>query len=139
MKSPFHSTIFIFSSRTPKPTHFQIRRFTSSTTLLQWHSSSSPPFSYPSRRHEDESRLVRVSVWWDFENCQIPANTPAFRVPQTITAAIRANGIKGPIQITAFGDVMQMSKASQEALSSTGVNLSHVPNGFFLFLHYFCL
>lgn len=74
---------------------------------------------------------MRVSVWWDFENCQLPAGTPAFRVSQSITAAIRANGIKGPIQITAFGDVMQLSRSNQEVLSSTGINLTHVPHGLF--------
>ncbi|KAJ6777178.1 LIMKAIN B LKAP [Salix koriyanagi] len=39
------------------------------------------------------------------------------------------NGIKGPVQITAFGDVLQLSRANQEALSSTGINLAHIPNG----------
>ncbi|KAL3527938.1 hypothetical protein ACH5RR_012594 [Cinchona calisaya] len=84
---------------------------------------------YPSRRHEEESRNVRVSVWWDFENCNLRAGANVFRVAQCITAAIRANGIKGPIQITAFGDVMQLSRLNQEALSSTGINLTHIPRG----------
>ncbi|KAK3024933.1 hypothetical protein RJ639_042937 [Escallonia herrerae] len=52
----------------------------------------------------------------------------AFRVAQSITAAIRANGIKGPIQITAFGDVFQLSRGNQEALSSTGINIAHIPH-----------
>ncbi|KAH6833761.1 hypothetical protein C2S53_009770 [Perilla frutescens var. hirtella] len=81
------------------------------------------------RRQEEESRGVRVSVWWDFENCHVPVNANAFRVAQSITNAIRANGIKGPIEITAFGDVMQISRTNQEALSATGINLTHVPSG----------
>ncbi|KAL2240159.1 uncharacterized protein LOC105171114 [Sesamum indicum] len=81
------------------------------------------------RRQEEESRSVRVSVWWDFENCNLPLNTNVFRVAQCITNAVRANGIKGPIQITAFGDVMQISRTNQEALSSTGISLTHVPSG----------
>ncbi|XP_057766118.1 uncharacterized protein LOC130986669 [Salvia miltiorrhiza] len=81
------------------------------------------------RRQEEESRAVRVSVWWDFENCHVPVNGNAFRVAQSITNAIRANGIKGPIEITAFGDVMQISRTNQEALSATGINLTHVPSG----------
>lgn len=91
------------------------------------HSSSSS--SYQSRRHEEESRNVRVSVWWDFENCSLPAGANVFRASQSITAAIRANGIKGPVQITAFGDVLQLSRSNEEALSSTGINLNHVPHG----------
>lgn len=99
---------------------------------LQFHSSPhpSPPNS---QRREDERRLVRVSVWWDFENCKIPANGQAFRVAQSITAAVRGKGIKGPIQITAFGDVLQMTRANQEGLSSTGITLTHIPRGLFSF------
>lgn len=68
-------------------------------------------------------------MWWDFENCNIPAGANVFKVAQSITAAIRVNGIKGPIQITAFGDVLQLSRSNQEALSSTGINLTHIPRG----------
>lgn len=81
------------------------------------------------RHHDDESRNVRVSVWWDFENCNIPAGVDGYRIGQTITNAVRSNGIKGPVQITAFGDVLQLSRAKQEALSSSGINMTHVPNG----------
>ncbi|GAV75861.1 LOW QUALITY PROTEIN: NYN domain-containing protein/OST-HTH domain-containing protein/OHA domain-containing protein [Cephalotus follicularis] len=102
-------------------------------TLLISHFSTSP--NYPAhphssaRRYEEESKNVRVSVWWDFENCNVPAGVNVFKVANTITAAIRSCGIKGSIQITAFGDVLQLSRANQEALSSTGISLSHVPNG----------
>lgn len=46
-----------------------------------------------------------------------------------ITSAVRANGIKGPVQITAFGDILQLSRTNQEALSSTGINIAHIPHG----------
>ncbi|XP_051127271.1 uncharacterized protein LOC127248790 [Andrographis paniculata] len=85
--------------------------------------------NYHNRRQEEEGRSVRVSVWWDFENCSLPVNTNVFKVTQGITNAVRANGIKGPIQVTAFGDVMQISRINQEALSATGINLCHVPSG----------
>ncbi|CAN7046395.1 unnamed protein product [Brassica rapa subsp. trilocularis] len=85
----------------------------------------------PRRAHhqEEESRGVKVSVWWDFENCHLPSGANVFRVAQSITAAVRFNGIKGPITITAFGDVLQLSRTNQEALSATGINLAHVPQG----------
>lgn len=85
--------------------------------------------SYSSRRQEEGIRNVRVSVWWDIENCPVPVSANVFRVTQCITAAIRANGIKGPIHITAFGDVTTISRPNQEALSSTGINLTHIPRG----------
>lgn len=52
-----------------------------------------------------------------------------FKVAPAVTAALRANGIKGPVQITAFGDVYQLSRPNQEALSATGINIYHVPQG----------
>ncbi|KAL2528170.1 putative endonuclease or glycosyl hydrolase [Forsythia ovata] len=114
-----------FAVWNPKTTLFKISHFSTSTP--SFHSSTSS--TYQSRRHEEESRNVRVSVWWDFENCNLPCNVNVFRVAQFITSAIRASGIKGPIQITAFGDIMQLSRANQEALSATGINLNHIPSG----------
>ncbi|CBI37626.3 unnamed protein product, partial [Vitis vinifera] len=113
--------IFLFASyfSSPPPYLFFISHFTTSTT----------PLSSSYRRHEDESRTVKVSVWWDFENCNIPAGVNVFKIAHSITAAVRANGIKGPLQITAFGDVSQLARSNQEALSSTGINLAHIPNG----------
>lgn len=129
--------LYLLLPRNPSSCHrpslfLQVAHF--STQSPNFHSQ--PLLSHSSRRYEDESRNVRVSVWWDFENCHIPAGVNVFRVAQTITAAIRANGMKGPVQITAFGDVQQLSRTNQEALSSTGINLSHIPNGSLWFSNY---
>ncbi|XVF61823.1 hypothetical protein PTKIN_Ptkin08bG0161700 [Pterospermum kingtungense] len=99
--------------------------------ISHFSTSQSQPFhSHSSSRHHDEvSRQVKVSVWWDFENCSPPAGFNVFKIAHMITSAVRANGIKGPVQITAFGDVLQLSRTNQFALSSTGVNLAHVPKG----------
>ncbi|MCD7461708.1 hypothetical protein HAX54_046842 [Datura stramonium] len=119
----FTISLFANTITTTNPrTCFQIADF---STNFQNQAQS----SYSSRRHEEESRNVKVSVWWDFENCAPPTGVNVFKIAQSITAAVRANGIKGPIQITAFGDVMQLSRINQEALSSTGINLAHIPNG----------
>ncbi|XP_062204807.1 uncharacterized protein LOC133906807 [Phragmites australis] len=76
---------------------------------------------------DDESRAVRVSVWWDFENCHLPNGINVLRVAPRVAAALRAAGIRGPLSITAFGDVLQLARSSQEALAATGVSISHVP------------
>lgn len=68
-------------------------------------------------------------MWWDFENCNLPAGVNVFKVAASIAAAVRVSGIRGPIQITAFGDVLQLARSRQEALSATGINMTHVPNG----------
>lgn len=111
---------FSSSSSVSFPTRPLLLHFSQFSTSSSW-------------RHEEDSRNVRVSVWWDFENCNIPSGTNVFKVAHLITAAVRANGIKGPVQITAFGDVFQLSRANQEALSSTGISLNHVPQGCFSF------
>lgn len=94
--------------------------------------SSSPPSSFsPSslsrRNYDEENRTVKVTVWWDFENCNVPVGVNVHRVSSRITWAIRSSGIKGPVTITAFGDVAQLSRATQEALTCTGICLTHVP------------
>ncbi|KAJ6835200.1 uncharacterized protein M6B38_122765 [Iris pallida] len=86
------------------------------------------PEPLPRRNYEEENRAVKVTVWWDFENCSVPVGINVERVAGRITAALRSTGIKGPVTITAFGDVAQMSRATQEALTSTGVCLNHVPH-----------
>ncbi|KAL5224939.1 hypothetical protein ABZP36_011578 [Zizania latifolia] len=78
-------------------------------------------------RHEEEGRAVKVSVWWDFENCHLPNGVDAYRVAPRVTAAVRSAGIRGPLSITAFGDVIQIARSSQENLVATGVSISHVP------------
>ncbi|RDX88222.1 hypothetical protein CR513_30214, partial [Mucuna pruriens] len=94
----------------------------SGRTVEACESSSSPG------RAEEESRNVRVLAWWDFKNCNVPAGFDASKVAPAIMEAVRANGIKGPLNITAFGDVQQLSRLHQEALAYTGVRFSHVSN-----------
>ncbi|KAL6583223.1 hypothetical protein OROMI_005301 [Orobanche minor] len=126
MKARSAIPIFSLSFFTTKPPQiFQKLHYLSFYTQTQ----QNPSPSHHPRRQEDDRRSVPVSVWWDFENCHLPLNTNVFRVGQSITNAVRANRINGPIQITAFGDVMQISRTNQEALSSTGITLIHVPSG----------
>lgn len=77
--------------------------------------------------HGDEGRHIRVSVWWDFENCSVPVGVNVHKVSPRITAALRTSGVKGPIAIYAYGDVVQLSRSSQEALVASGIRLNHVP------------
>ncbi|KAL6552219.1 hypothetical protein OROGR_008373 [Orobanche gracilis] len=126
MKARSAIPIFSLSLFTTKPPQiFQKLHYLSFYTQTQ----QNPSPSHHTRRQEDDRRSVPVSVWWDFENCNLPLNTNVFRVGQSITNAVRANRINGPIQITAFGDVMQISRTNQEALNSTGITLIHVPSG----------
>ncbi|KAB5511959.1 hypothetical protein DKX38_028987 [Salix brachista] len=123
---PFSSkTLLSLTTNPPSSSPFLYSIFISNFSA----SSLAPRHSHSQSNFHSESKNVRVSVWWDFENCNLPSGVNVYRVSQAITAAVRGNGIKGPIQITAFGDVLQLSRTNQEALSSTGVNITHIPNG----------
>ncbi|KAG2300697.1 hypothetical protein Bca52824_037169, partial [Brassica carinata] len=107
------------------------RRFFTNSFSTTASSPSGSTLSSSSRRHhhDEDSRSVRVAVWWDFNKCNLPATANAFKLAQSITSAIRSSGIKGPVTITAFGDVLNLPRSNQEALSSTGITLAHVPQG----------
>ncbi|CAN7036135.1 unnamed protein product [Brassica oleracea var. botrytis] len=107
------------------------RRFFTNSFSTTASSPSGSTLSSSSRRHhhDEDSRSVRVAVWWDFDKCTLPATANAFKLSQSITSAIRSSGIKGPVTITAFGDVLNLPRSNQEALSSTGITLAHVPQG----------
>ncbi|CAM0874594.1 unnamed protein product [Alopecurus aequalis] len=79
-------------------------------------------------QQQEESKAVKVSVWWDFEMCQLPPDANPCRVVPRITAALRAAGIRGPVGITAVGDVCTIQRTVQEALTATGVVFSHAPS-----------
>ncbi|KAB8114353.1 hypothetical protein EE612_053718 [Oryza sativa] len=77
---------------------------------------------------EGRSRAVKVSVWWDFQSCHLPQGANPCRVATRVTAALRDAGIRGPVDITAFGNAYMLPRAVQEALAATGVAFSHVPS-----------
>ncbi|KAF7048281.1 hypothetical protein CFC21_057075 [Triticum aestivum] len=79
------------------------------------------------QQQQQESKEVKVSVWWDFQKCQLPPDANPCRVAPRVTAALRAAGIRGPVEITAFGDVFVLPRPVQEVLAATGVAFSHVP------------
>ncbi|OIV89239.1 hypothetical protein TanjilG_24359 [Lupinus angustifolius] len=96
-----------------------------------FHFSASPNYQSSSQPSSSSSisRNVRVSVWWDFENCTLPRGINVCKIAPAIMEAVRANRIKGPLHITGFGNVLQFSKDNQEALAYTGIYLTHIPNG----------
>ncbi|KAK1309882.1 hypothetical protein QJS10_CPA08g00567 [Acorus calamus] len=122
---PLH-TVLLFHSRAA--VEETLRRISSSS------SSSSPPPSSPSKQkhyhhHDEESKAVKVLVWWDFENCSIPGDVNPSLVGPRIMSALRSNGVRGPVSITAVGDVLRLARQTQEAVSATGVSISHIPSG----------
>ncbi|CAN6374223.1 unnamed protein product [Urochloa humidicola] len=76
---------------------------------------------------EESSKAVKVSVWWDFQRCRLPPGVNPRCLGPRVTAALRHAGIRGPVEITAFGDVTRIPTAELEVLTDTGIALSHVP------------
>ncbi|CAN6362366.1 unnamed protein product [Urochloa humidicola] len=77
---------------------------------------------------EEESKAVKVAVWWDFQRCRLPSGVNPRCLGPRVTAALRGAGIRGPVEITAFGDVTRVPSADLEMLTDTGITLSHVPS-----------
>ncbi|XP_078180242.1 uncharacterized protein LOC144574213 [Carex rostrata] len=98
--------------------------FSSSSSSSSSHRSESQQNSC-----DEESKSIRTSVWWDYENCSIPDGVNAYRISNRILSVLRSNGIRGPVSINAFGNMCQdIPHATREALISTGICIIHVPD-----------
>ncbi|XP_009764659.1 uncharacterized protein [Nicotiana sylvestris] len=72
---------------------------------------------------------AKTSVWWDIENCQVPRGCDPYSIAQNISAALMKMNYLGPVTISAYGDTNRIPWPIQNALSSTGIALNHVPAG----------
>ncbi|WCJ26849.1 hypothetical protein M5689_008636 [Euphorbia peplus] len=72
---------------------------------------------------------AKTSIWWDIENCQVPRDCDPHAIAQNISSALVKMGYCGPISISAYGDTNRIHSTVQQALSSTGIALNHVPAG----------
>ena len=65
-------------------------------------------------------------------SCPVPNDVNPLKAAPAITQAVRANGIKGPIDINAFGDFNFLSERLLDALGSSDIPVTHFPRGSFL-------
>lgn len=77
---------------------------------------------------------AKTSVWWDIENCQVPKGCEPHSIAQNISSALFTMNYKGPVSISAYGDTHRIPPPVQQALSSTGIALNHVPAGPYAFI-----
>ena len=82
---------------------------------------------------EDQYAAVKTSVWWDIENCQVPKGCDPHSIARNISSALVKMNYCGPVSISAYGDTLRIPPNVQQALSSTGIALNHVPAGPFPF------
>ncbi|CAH8389640.1 unnamed protein product [Eruca vesicaria subsp. sativa] len=79
---------------------------------------------------EPEYTTAKTSVWWDIENCPVPKGCwDAHNIAQKLNSALVNLNYRGPLTISAYGNTDLIPKAVQQALSSTGISLHHVPSG----------
>ncbi|CAL9244452.1 unnamed protein product [Arabidopsis halleri] len=72
---------------------------------------------------------AKTSVWWDIENCEVPRGWDAHVIAQNVSSALLKMNYCGPVSISAYGDTNLIPLHHQQALSSTGVALNHIPAG----------
>jgi hypothetical protein len=71
-----------------------------------------------------------LGVFWDVDNCAVPAAVLPHSLSGSVLASLRACGYRGPLRtFMAFGDVALMRTATRRQLSATGVLLCDVPSG----------
>lgn len=80
---------------------------------------------------------AKTSVWWDIENCSVPKRFDPHSIAQNISSALVKMNYCGPVSISAYGDSNRIPPAIQQALSSTGIALNHVPAGMNMFFELF--
>ncbi|GKV30456.1 hypothetical protein SLEP1_g39263 [Rubroshorea leprosula] len=78
---------------------------------------------------EPQYVAAKTSVWWDIENCHVPKGCDPHAIAQNISSALVQMNYCGPVSISAYGDTNGIPSSVQQALSSTGVALNHVPAG----------
>lgn len=77
---------------------------------------------------EAEYAMARTSVWWDIENCSVPKGWDAHGIAQNISSALMKMNYCGPLSISSYGNTNLIPNFVQQALSSTGIALNHVPS-----------
>lgn len=128
--SPSHGFVGTRASRPPAVfgTHY----------LRLLATDSSPPNDTIGPQYGDPVRLpgypqlvdfstAKTQVWWDTENSPVPRGFDAYRIGGNIRNALNENGYRGPISIRAFGNMRLIPTPIQLALTSTGIDLYHVP------------
>ena len=83
----------------------------------------------PTGSAEPQYVRAKTSVWWDIENCQVPKGCDPHAIAQNISSALVKINYCGPVSISAYGDTNRIPNSIQQALSSTGIALNHVPAG----------
>ncbi|KAG6751460.1 hypothetical protein POTOM_043648 [Populus tomentosa] len=77
---------------------------------------------------------AKTSVWWDIENCAVPRGCDPHAIARNISSALVEMNYFGPVSISAYGDTHGINSTAQQALSSTGIALNHVPEGMLVLL-----
>uniref|UniRef100_A0A1J3D4H8 NYN domain-containing protein n=1 Tax=Noccaea caerulescens TaxID=107243 RepID=A0A1J3D4H8_NOCCA len=70
-------------------------------------------------------------VCWDIEKCPVPRGCKADKIAGKIRSALVKLNYRGPISISAYGNMDHIPPSIKKTLSSTGIVLKHVHPGEF--------
>ncbi|KAF8111843.1 hypothetical protein N665_0072s0054 [Sinapis alba] len=75
-----------------------------------------------------EAKFEEAATWicWDIENMPIPKGCKAEEISQKISSSLSELNYRGPISISAYGNMNHIQPSVKKALSSTGIVLKHV-------------
>lgn len=74
-----------------------------------------------------EAKFEEAATWvcWDIQNMPIPKGCKAEEISQKISSALSELNYRGPISISAYGNMNHIHPSVKQALSSTGIVLKH--------------
>ncbi|KAL5077897.1 hypothetical protein RYX36_016881 [Vicia faba] len=78
---------------------------------------------------EFQYTMVKISVWWNIENCHVPKDFDPHQIAQNINLVLVRMNFYGPVSISSYEDTTRIPASVQHDLSSTGISLIHVPTG----------
>ncbi|KFK40327.1 hypothetical protein AALP_AA3G360200 [Arabis alpina] len=73
------------------------------------------------------ARFEEAPTWvcWDIENFPVPRGYKAEEITEKISLALRKLNYRGPISISAYGNMNHIPPSVKKALSSAGIVLNH--------------
>lgn len=68
-----------------------------------------------------------ISVWWDYESCQVPKSADGGLILNNIIVALMNLSLSGPIEFFAYGDANMIPDSVLEAINMTGITMIYCP------------
>ncbi|XP_073126383.1 uncharacterized protein [Henckelia pumila] len=78
---------------------------------------------------EEQYLNAKIFVFWDLENCLPRKKSDVALISNNINLALERQNYKGPVSISAYGNVKVVKEFQQQQLTDSGIKLIHIPPG----------